>query len=114
LALTALIIAIAAFGPYTGMTATNTGLVPVTVTSTRLEIKDRNEALFPVDWVHQEPTLPARVEPGSRWLGLVDVGGVEASLRDSTGGRPGPWQVRPAVSDSADRTHRAGGRFGRG
>lgn len=63
------------YGPELGpqciqTTATNTGLAPVTLNGCSLLIRGARRARVPlVEWVHESPPLPTRLEPGADWTG---------------------------------------------
>jgi hypothetical protein len=100
------------YGPELGpqciqTTATNTGLAPVTVDSSSLLIRgQRGSRVAPMEWVHQDPPLPTRLEPGARWTGLAEAESIKRSLDRNLGPR-GRWSVRPVVGDSTGRAHKA-------
>jgi hypothetical protein len=89
-------------------TATNTGLAPVTLDSSTLLIRGRRrDRVAVVDWVAERPQpLPARLEPGSHWMGLADAASVKATLDHHLGARES-WSVRPIVGDSTGRAYKA-------
>jgi hypothetical protein len=88
------------------MTATNTGSVPVTITTARFRIRGEEGTLAPIDWVMQTPgSLPIVLTPGGHWNGLADAGSLRAALVRQCGQRSG-WQLQPVVSDSANREFR--------
>jgi hypothetical protein len=89
------------------ITATNTGLAPVTVDSSSMLIRwRRKQRVGVVDWVTQNPALPTRLEPGDRWTGLADAVSVKRGL-DHYFGTHVRWSVRPVVGDSTGRGHNA-------
>jgi hypothetical protein len=91
------------------ITATNTGPVAVTISAVKFFIRGvgKDRSVVPVDWVAQTPhSLPLVLNPGDHWTGLVHVGSVKASLDRNLGPRR-RWQVRPVVSDTADRRYDA-------
>jgi hypothetical protein len=91
------------------ITATNTGPVAVTISNVKFFIRGvgKDKSVVPIDWVAQSPrNLPLVLNPGDHWSGLVDAGAVKASL-DRNLGRRQRWQVRPIVSDAAERRYDA-------
>ena len=88
-------------------TATNTGLAPVTIASSSFLIRGRpRDRVAPLDWVHQDPPLPTRPEPGAHWIGMADAESIKRSVDRHLGARPS-WWVRPIVGDSTGRAYKA-------
>jgi hypothetical protein len=88
-------------------TATNTGLAAVTVEGSSLLIRGRRgDRISVMEWVHQDPSLPTRLEPAARWTGIVDADSVKSGLDHDLGARA-HWSVRPIVGDSTGRAHKA-------
>jgi hypothetical protein len=95
--------------PAFSITATNTGPVAVTISSLKFFIRGvgRDKSVVPIDWVSQTPcSLPLVLNPGDHWTGLVHAGSVKESLDRNLGPRR-RWQIRPVVSDTADRRYGA-------
>jgi hypothetical protein len=88
------------------ITATNTGLAPVTVESSSMLIRGRRQRVAVLEWMHQEPPLPTRLEPGARWTGIANAESVKRGLDHHFGPRR-RWRVRPVVGDSTGRAHKA-------
>jgi hypothetical protein len=91
------------------ITATNTGPVAVTISNLKFFIRrvGRDKSVVPFDWVAQVPSsLPLVLKPGDHWTGLVHARSVKESLDRNLGPRR-RWQVRPVVSDTADRRYDA-------
>jgi hypothetical protein len=95
------------------VTATNTGSLPVTLTSVRFEIEGRDEGLVPLEWLMQSPgPLPVTLRSGEQWNALVALASITGSLRErfgATGTRRVRRRVRARIGDSAGRAYRSDG-----
>jgi hypothetical protein len=92
-----------------GITATNNGPMPVTISTAKFLIRGigKGTSVVPMEWVAQTPRdLPVRLQPGDHWTGLAHADSVKASIDRHLGPRR-RWRVRPVVADTADRTYRA-------
>ena len=66
----------------------------------------RGQRVAVLDWMHQEPPLPTRLEPGDRWSGIANAESMKQDLDRHFGARS-RWSVRPLVGDSTGRGHKA-------
>jgi hypothetical protein len=101
-----------AYVPGTGVlnfsvTATNDGLVPVTVNSVNIEIPRVDERLVIVSWLLENPApLAHLLSPGASWFGIADLNDIRRQVARVARTGP-PWKVRVGVKDAAGRTHYA-------
>lgn len=90
------------------ITATNAGMVPVTVNAAVADVKGVKEQhlALPV-WLLQTPRpLPLKLEPGETWSGHLDPEWLRDGAAEIAPGRSS-WKVTVSVRDAADRLHDA-------
>jgi hypothetical protein len=90
------------------VTATNAGMVPVTVNAAIADVKGVKEQhlALPV-WLLQTPRpLPLKLEPGETWSGHLDPEWLRDGAAKIAPGRSS-WKVTVSVRDAANRLHDA-------
>lgn len=91
--------------PSVDVTVTNTGQVPVTISSVAFEIQGRSDTLAVMEWLVQSPRpLSIPLGPGDHWTALVETERLTGSLLQRYGPAT-PRRLRPVASDPA------GGRY---
>jgi hypothetical protein len=94
--------------PCVDVTVTNTGRVPVTISSVAFEIDGRRgETLVVMEWLAQSPRpLPIPLAPSEHWTGLVETERLTGSLLQQFG-PSAPRRLRPTASDPAGGSYAA-------
>ena len=96
--------------PSVDVTVTNTGSVPVTISSVAFEVQGRGETLVVMEWLVQSPRpLPIPLGPGDHWHALVEIERLTGSLRQQYG-PTAPSRIRPVARDPAGGSY-AGDRW---
>lgn len=91
--------------PSVDVTVTNTGSVPVTISSVAFEIQGRGETLIVMEWLTQSPRpLPVPLAPSEHWTGLVETERLTGSLLQQFGADTSR-RIRPIASDPARGTY---------
>src|SRR5690242_9801224 len=72
------------------VTVVNDGAVAITLTGLKFVVRNdrQRRGLFPRQWAHTEPqSLPVKLTPGDRWLGLTEQKALSETLREQFGDR---------------------------
>jgi hypothetical protein len=86
---------------------TNTGQVPVTISSVAFEIQGQQETLAVMEWLVQSPRpLPIPLGPGDHWTALVEADRLRGSLLRRYG-PAAPRTIRPIAKDPTGSRFRA-------
>jgi len=93
--------------PVFAVTATNAGMVPLTLSTVVAEVKGAEEHLALMVWQFQTPgPLPQKLGPGETWNGHFDPQSFREAVANVTPKGP-PWKVIIRARDTADRFHDA-------
>jgi hypothetical protein len=93
--------------PVLAVTATNAGMVPLTLSTVVAEVKGATEHLALIMWQFQTPgPLPQKLGPGETWNGHFDPESFREAVAKVTPKGP-PWKVTIRACDTADRLHDA-------
>jgi hypothetical protein len=90
------------------VSATNAGMVPVTVTAAVAHVKGvKEQHLLLAVWLLQIPRpLPLKLAPGETWRGNLDPQWLRDGAAKLAPGRSS-WKLQIAVRDTADRLYEA-------